>query len=79
MMPELTRCLPSQRPDRLQMMPDYSSPSGSFAGARALGTELVEVHNWLRAELVRIRDDLDFYSYSGDMRQPLSSASSSRR
>lgn len=68
-MPDLTRRLPSSRPDKLQMMPDYSSPSGSFARARALGTELVEVHNWLRAELVRIRNEVD--SDSGDMRQSL--------
>ena len=37
------------------MMPDYSSPSGSFARATAVSTELVHVHNWVRAELVRIR------------------------
>jgi hypothetical protein len=38
-------------------MPD--SRSESVARARSLGTELVAVHQWLRAELASIRDDLD--------------------
>jgi hemerythrin-like domain-containing protein len=43
-------------------MPDYLSASGSMARARSLGAELVTVHQWLRAELATIRDDLDSYA-----------------
>lgn len=38
-------------------MSDDLSGTGSIARARSLGTELVAVHQWLRAELARIRDD----------------------
>lgn len=39
-------------------MPD-TSPSGATARARAIGGELVRVHQWLRDELARIHDQLD--------------------
>ena len=41
----------------MQGMSDDLSGSGSIARARSLGAELVAVHQWLRAELARIRDD----------------------
>jgi hemerythrin-like domain-containing protein len=31
----------------------------------ALGAELIEIHNWLRAELDRLRDDVDAYLDGG--------------
>jgi hemerythrin-like domain-containing protein len=52
-------------------MPDYSSGSGSMARAWSLGAELVAVHQWLRAELARIRDDLDSHSGQSPAHGPL--------
>jgi iron-sulfur cluster repair protein YtfE (RIC family) len=39
-------------------MPD-TSPSAATARTRAIGSELVRVHQWLRDELARIHDQLD--------------------
>lgn len=43
-------------------MPERDNPERAAGGlpgrARALGRELVRVHDWLRAELARVRDEL---------------------
>jgi hypothetical protein len=50
-------------------MPDDVPADGSIARARSLGAELVAVHQWLRAELVRIRDNAG--SLAGEGPAPL--------
>lgn len=52
-------------------MPDHSSAASSTARARSVGAELVAVHDWLRAELARIRDNLDSDSGETNAHSPL--------
>jgi uncharacterized membrane protein YccC len=42
-----------------------ASAGGSADRARALGRQLVEVHQWLRTELARLREELAAYAGSG--------------
>jgi hemerythrin-like domain-containing protein len=44
-------------------------PGRSADRARALGGELVEIHEWLRTELARIRDEIGSY-IGGDTARP---------
>lgn len=45
-----------------------ASPGGAGDRVRALGAQLVEVHQWLRSELVRLREEISAYG-DGDLSQ----------